>query len=234
MEIYNEDCFETLKRIKDNSVDLFLLDLPYGQTSNKWDVEIDLNNMWKEIKRTLKKDGIVALFCTTKFGITLINSNKKWFKYDLVLEKTKGVGFLCSNKRPLRNHEMIYIFKERQGTYNPQMTEGKPYIRKEKEKSISSNYGSERLLKTINKGERHPLSIQKFKNPSKPLHPTQKSLECLEWLIKTYSNENDLIVDFTMGSGSTGEACQNTKRKFIGCEKDKEIFEIAKNRLIKK
>ena len=296
--IYNEDCFEAFKKVKDKSVNLFLLDLPYGQTACKWDSVIDLEKMWKEIKRTLVKDGIVVMFCTTKFGFTLIQSNPKWFKYDLVWKKSRKVGFLSANKMPLREHEMIYIFKDKQGTYNAQKTEGKPYkakregttsevygrkridgenkgdrhptsivekepdhemmyIFKEKQgtynpqkterdkdykhsgkRSSAEHYGNELKCKSLYKKEdgKHPTSIVEntileYKNPSKTLHKTQKPVDLCEWLIKSYSNEGDVVMDFCMGSGTTGVACKNTKRKFIGVELDKDIFEIAKERL---
>lgn len=269
--IYNEDCFEGFKKVKDKSVNLFLLDLPYGQTSCKWDSVIDLEKMWKEIKRTLVKDGIVVFFCTTKFGFTLIQSNPKWFKYDLVWKKSRKVGFLSANKMPLRQHEMIYVFKDKQGKYNPQKVEGKPY--KKTQSKLSDLYGMEdkEAVKTINKGDRYPTSIVKdlglieggyyrgegkkpfkrmandpnsshptsiientileYKNPYNTLHKTQKPVDLCEWLIKSYSNEADVVMDFCMGSGTTGIACKNTKRKFIGVEMDKDIFEIAKERI---
>jgi site-specific DNA-methyltransferase (adenine-specific) len=315
IKLYNEDCFEAFKKVKDKSVNLFLLDLPYGQTACKWDSVIDLEKMWKEIKRTLVKEGIVVMFCTTKFGFTLIQSNPKWFKYDLVWKKSKKVGFLSANKMPLRQHEMMYVFKEKQGTYNPQKVEGKPYDRTPVD---SKNYGKEfndcyygktptkfkpvkndgyrhptsivekeadhemmyvfkekqgtynpqkeegkpyktkghdtenyyrkdgvnvKIIETDNKGDRHPTSIVDditidventvldFKSVNKTVHKTQKPVDLCEWLIKSYSNEGDTVMDFCMGSGTTGVACKNTKRKFIGVELDKEIFEVAKERI---
>ena len=125
--LHNEDCFGAFKKVKDKTVDLFLLDLPYGQTACKWDSIIDLTEMWKEIKRTMKKEAVIVFFCTTKFGYKLIQSNEKWFRYDLVWKKSRKVGFLSANKMPLRQHEMMYVFKEKGGTYNPQKTEGKEY-----------------------------------------------------------------------------------------------------------
>jgi len=130
MELYNNDCFEILPEIKDGSVDLVVVDLPYAQTACKWDCLIDLDRMWKELKRCCKRDCVYVFFCTTKFGYKLIQSNERWFRYDLVWEKSRKVGFLSANKMPLRKHEMMYVFKEQQGTYNPQKTEGKRYIDK--------------------------------------------------------------------------------------------------------
>ncbi len=406
MELYNEDCFEAFKKVKDKSVNLFLLDLPYGQTACKWDSVIDLEQMWKEIKRTMVKDGIIVFFCTTKFGFTLIQSNPKWFKYDLVWKKSRKVGFLSANKMPLRQHEMIYVFKDKGGTYNPQKVDGEPYKVKRKNtdcelygtkrtdtdnkgdrhptsivekeadhemmyvfkdkggtynaqktkgepfdkgmKKGASVYTDDETFRTnVNHGDRHPTSviepqadhemmyvfkakggtynpqkikdekqkrdwnktkpikcdgvygemvsfgagvnegyrhptsiveqehkykgevtdsyysntfkrqvhnpnaprhptsvvekeaeyeiventILEYKNPHKTVHKTQKPVDLCEWLIKSYSNEGDTVMDFCMGSGTTGVACKNTNRKFIGVEKDEEIFKIAQGRI---
>jgi site-specific DNA-methyltransferase (adenine-specific) len=235
MELYNDDCFNVFPKIKDKSINLFLLDLPYGQTPCKWDSVIDLDKMWIEIKRMMKSNGIIVFFCTAKFGNTIINSNPKWFKYDLIWKKSRKVGFLSANKMPLRQHENIYVFKEEQGTYNPQKTEGKPY------KTIGTGecevYRANKRLDGNNTGDRHPTSIientiLEYNTPAKSLHRTQKPVELCEWLIKTYTNEDDVVMDFTMGSGTTGIACSNTNRDFIGVEMDKEIFEIAEKRIL--
>tara|TARA_R110001606_G_C15327337_1_gene645196 strand:- start:24 stop:1466 length:1443 start_codon:yes stop_codon:yes gene_type:complete len=477
MELYNNDCFNIFPKIKDGSVDLVVVDLPYAQTACKWDCMIDLDKMWKELKRCCKRDCVYVFFCTTKFGYKLIQSNERWFRYDLVWEKSRKVGFLSANKMPLRKHEMMYVFSDtnnndldnsrniglrayakqvkeyinknikeidkavgnqgihhfysftstqfslptektynklievyeldkmegfrtledlkkewkkireptynsqktkgkpynipeiiydgkmynngkpynktainnkgdrhptsiiqipeapedqeerkhemmyvfsdtnsddldnsrnlglrayfknvmkyigktkkelmkkigqgidhplrikstqfalptekiynklievykldkmegfrtledlknewgkiREPTYNPQKTEGKPY--KPNRKTETNVYGTIKLTNDENKGDRHPTTIVKFNNPKKSLHRTQKPVTLCEWLIKSYSNEGDLVLDFTMGSGSTGVACKNTKRKFIGIEKDKEIFKIASERLL--
>jgi site-specific DNA-methyltransferase (adenine-specific) len=186
--------------------------------------------MWIEIKRIMKPNTIIVFLCNTKFGYALINSNPKWFRYDLVWEKSRKVGFLSANKMPLRKHENIYIFKKEQGTYNPQKTEGKPYKNGE-DKNSNNVYGITKEKGTLIKTDRHPTSILKFNNPTKSIHKTQKPVELIEWLIRSYSNEGDLVMDFTMGSGTTGVACKNTNRNFIGIERDTEIFELAKNRL---
>jgi len=300
IKLYNDDCFNHFKKVKAKSIDLFILDLPYNQTALKWDKDIiDLDKMWLEIKRIMKPAAVIVMFCTAKFGYRLIHSNPKWFKYDLIWKKSKKVGFLSANKMPLRQHELVYIFKEKQGTYNPQKTEGKPYqikrdgvcgvyktkrtagenkgdrhptsiieqplhqhesvyIFKDKQgtynpqktegkpykrnrKKEKTVYGSREESNTDNKGDRHPTSIieeeppentfLEFNNPQNTIHRTQKPVDLLEWLIKTYSNEGETVMDFTMGAGSTGIACMNTKRKFIGIEKDEEIFKLAKNRI---
>jgi len=241
LEIYNDDCFNIFPKIKDNSIDLFILDLPYGQTACAWDTCIDLNKMWIEIKRMMKPSAVICFFCTTKFGYSLIKSNEKWFKYDLVWKKSKKVGFLSANKRQLRNHENIYIFKNKQGTYNPQKTEGKPYNKTNtgNNNKDGCSYGivdrSSHLEgegnRKINKGERHPTSVIEHNSVWRSTHRTEKPVGLLEYLIKSYSNEGDTVMDFTMGSASCGEACFNTKRKFIGVEKDDDIFLLAQERL---
>ena len=279
MEIYNDDCFKVFPKMKDNSVDLFVLDLPYGQTKCKWDTVINLEEMWKQVKRIMKKDAIICFFCTTKFGYTLIKSNEKWFKYDLVWKKSRKVGFLSANKRQLRNHENIYVFKQEQGTYHPQKVDGKPYVDKRSGGSRSNAYRDKLENEpVINKGDRFPTSviehenlgeiqggyyrgengkpfkrmaaskdgklhptsviehentILEYKSVHKTIHRTEKPVGLLEYLIKSYSNEGDTVMDFTMGSGSCGEACFNTKRKFIGVEMDDDIFVLAQERLSK-
>jgi len=386
IKLYNASCFDVFPKIKDKSIDLFVLDLPYGQTACAWDTCIDLSKMWIEIKRIMKPSAILCFFCTTKFGYTLIKSNEKWFKYDLIWKKSRKVGFLSANKRQLRNHENIYVFNndnnddieikrnielrkyaekvfkyinkpkneiikecgqglyhfffrisssqfalpieknykklielykinkmkgflkyedmiklEDKTTYNPQKTEGTPYKTKESDLTNSyyrdnkSNYKS---IANDNKGDRHPTSIieheniyvfkdkqgtyhpqktegkeynkyrptqnittidgaygkifkanteqkvndrfptsiientiLKYNNPHKTIHRTEKPIGLLEYLIKTYSNEGDTVMDFTAGSLSCGVAAFNTKRKFIGVEMDKDIYELGLNRI---
>jgi len=233
MELHNDNCFNILPTLKDKSIDLVLVDLPYGQTACKWDVCIDLEKMWEQLKRIGKENTAYIFFTTTKFGNKLINSNEKWFRYDLVWEKNVSVGFLSANKMPLRNHEMIYVFYKKLPTYNPQKIPlDKPDIRKDS-KEFNNIYGHIKQNLGREYTDRYPVSIQKFKNPHhKHLkHRTQKPAEACEWLIKSYSNEEDTVLDFTMGSGSTGVACKNTNRKFIGIELDDEIFKIAEERI---
>lgn len=319
--IYNDDCFNIFEKISSKSINLILVDLPYGQTACKWDVCIDLKKMWDNLKRICKDNCQYLFFTTTKFGYKLIDSNPKWFRYDLVWEKAIAVGFLSANKMPLRSHEMIYAFsyqnlddvertrnlelreyskilfeyinkpskqidkdignhgvshfrgykgcqfslptektynklielynidkmegfkkfdelkfesdKKTKMTYNPQKTPGKPYKIKQHTLRNIGVYGSKSLPATENiTGDRHPRSVLKI-NGEVGLHPTQKPADLCEWLIKTYSNENDLVLDFCMGSGSTIEACKRSNRRYIGIEKDKDIFEIAKKRLEK-
>ena len=284
MELYNDDCFNVFPKIADKSIDLFLLDLPYANkkfgncTACKWDTPIDLEKMWVEIKRTMKPTSMVVFFCNTKFGFALIESNPKWFAYDLIWKKSRKVGFLSANKQPLRQHENIYIFKDKTGTYNPQKTEGKPYkaFETKNNKKIGEVYGG-KSIHNANKGDRHPTSIieiepeikdkscyqvhkdiqhaktradpkgleprhptsvidledtiLEFNNPHKPQHRTQKPVDLCEWLIKTYTNEGDVVCDFTMGSGTVGVACKNINRKFIGVEREEDIYNIAVERI---
>jgi site-specific DNA-methyltransferase (adenine-specific) len=237
--IYHDDCFNKFKDIPDKSVQLVCVDLPYNQTCCDFDKEIiDLEKMWIELKRILKPNGQAVLFCTTKFGYNLIKSNEKWFRYDIVWEKTMSVGFLSANRRPLRSHELIYLFhnptkpKALNWIYNPQKTAGKPFHRERKPEKINI-YGSLVRTRTDNPtGDRHPTSVLKIQNSnSKSKHPTQKPVDLCEWLIKTYSNEEDVVMDFTMGSGSTIIACINTNRKYVGIEKDENIFLTAQKRI---
>ena len=236
MELLNGDCLEIMPTLQKDSVDLVVVDLPYGQTACNWDSIIDMEKMWVQLKRICKSNATLVFFTTTKFGYKLIASNEKWFRYDLVWEKSSPVGHMSANKCPLRSHEMMYVFGKPSGgtkTYNPQKTEGKPYkVKAHHYLSSVDVYGSTKVVDSENKtGDRHPLSIQKFKHDKEKLHRTQKPVEACEWLIKSYSNEGDTVLDFTMGSGSTGLACKNTNRKFIGIEMDVDIFKTATDRL---
>jgi site-specific DNA-methyltransferase (adenine-specific) len=240
IKLYNDDCFNVFTKIQkeikieEDKIDCICVDLPYGQTACKWDSIIDLDKMWIELKKICKKDCIYIFFCTTKFGVSIINSNPKWFKYDLVWEKTKSVGFLNANKQPLRSHEMIYIFYNKRRTYNPQKTPGEPYGGR-KDRIDKGIYGEYKKIANGNEsGYRHPKSIQLFKSIIKTKHPTEKPIEALEWLIKSYTNEGDLVMDFTMGSGTCGLACNNLKRDFIGVELEEEYFKLCENKINKK
>ena len=244
MEIYNQDCIECLKDMEERSVDLFVLDLPYANkkfgkcTAMVWDSPIDLDEMWKQIKRTMKPSAVIIFFCNVKFGYSLIHSNPKWFRYDLIWKKSRKVGFLQANKQPLRQHENIYIFADRttpEGIYNPQKEKREKELKMERKgKNIETEIYSGNptsLPERSTYTHRHPTSVIEHNNPSKSIHKTQKPVSLLEWLIKSYSNEKDIVCDFTMGSGTTAIACLETKRYFIGCEKDKDIFCLAKERI---
>ena len=234
MELHNDNCFNILPTLNDKSVDLVLVDLPYGQTANKWDICIDLEKMWEQLKRIGKEKTAFIFFTTTKFGYKLIQSNEKWFRYDLVWEKSNLCGFLSANKMPLRKHEMIYVFYKKLPTYNPQkILMDKPRTDKFNTTLKNGNYGEIPQNFTRVYTHKQPVSIQKFKSSihSKSKHSTQKPVEACEWLIKSYSNEGDVVLDFTMGSGSTGVACKNTNRKFIGIEMNEEYFKVAEERI---
>ena len=233
-ELWNGDCLELMKNIPDGSVDLVLCDLPYGTTRNKRDSIIPLDSLWKQYKRVIKDNGAIVLFSAEPFTSLLITSNIQWFRYDLIWSKTQGSDFLNANRKPLRSHENICVFYKKQPTYNPQKTDGKPYKAKSGE-TTSSNFGKfNGNHHTENKdGKRCPLSVLRFSgehNRGKQ-HPTQKPTDLLEWLIKTYTNECETVLDNSMGSGSCGVACVNTNRNFIGIELDEGYFNIAKKRI---
>lgn len=233
------DCLEKMDVIKDESVDLILTDLPYEETSNKLDIKIPFKPMWKQYERIIKPKGTILLFGQGMFYVDLVSSNKKLFKYDIIWNKVLMTGHLNAKRMPLRCHEQIAVFYKKLGTYNPQMTEGKPlhskgksYLTKEHK---NQNYGHFNMTDDSRAGStlKYPKSIVTFQkpHPSKAKHRTEKPVELLEWLIKTYSNEGDLVLDSCMGSGGTGEACFNTNRSFIGIEKDEIEFIKADNRL---
>ena len=236
--IYYDDCFNKFKDIPDKSVQLVCVDLPYNQIACDFDKEIiDLEKMWVELKRILKPNGQALFFCTTKFGIKLINSNPKWFRYDIVWEKARPIGHLIAKKSLMKKHEMIYLFhnstkpRDLNWIYNPQMIKGEPY--KGRSGTYRKNiYGDKAITSHNTTGDRFPSTIIKYPSPTtNKLHPTQKPVEMCEWLIKTYSNEGDVVMDFTMGSGSTIVACINTNRTYIGIEKDEKYFKIAEQRI---
>lgn len=232
------NCLELMKDIPNKSIDMILCDLPYKETGNKWDKNIDLNQMFSEYRRIIKDDGCIALNGTFKFGVQLYNAAPDLYKYDWVWEKDNGTNAPNVNYQPFRTHEFIFIFGKGRVTngtripmkYNPQKTEGKPY--KQKSGRISENWkgGLNNIITDNKDGLRQPKTILKFKR-DKGFHPTQKPVALLEYLIKTYTNENDIVLDNCMGSGSTGVACVNTNRNFIGIEVDENYFNIAKGRI---
>ena len=230
IDIKQGDCLELMKDIPDESIDMILCDLPYGTTKNKWDSVIPLNKLWKSYERIIKDNGAIVLFSQMPFSAELVHSNLKLFKYEWIWQKDNGTGFLNAKKMPLKIHENILVFYKKLPLYNPQMRTGfKPY--KCKQGRHSTNYGAyEQGHITESNGERYPIDIIKFKKDS-GLHPTQKPVELLEYLIKTYTNENETVLDNCMGSGSTGVACVNTNRNFIGYELDEKYFEIAEKRI---
>ena len=228
MNIINGDCIQEMKKLDDESVDLLFCDLPYGQTKCKWDCLIDLNLFWEQVNRICKKTTPMFFTCTTRFGVSLINSNPKNFRYDMVWEKSKKVGFLSAKKMPLRNHEMIYVFYRKLPLYDVSH-----HTKRELNAShisYSNIYGSYKPGPRIMYEPPLPVSVLKF-NSQRGKHSTHKPFSLMEWILRYYSKENDVILDPTMGSGSTGIVCQNMGRFFIGIEKDKDIYDDAKNRL---
>ena len=233
-KLYKGNCLEVMDRLIEEGVkiDMILTDPPYGTTRNKWDSIIPLNDMWGKLNELIKPNGAICLFAQTPFDKVLGSSNLKELRYEWIWEKPQGTGHLNSKKMPLKSHENILVFYKNLPTYNPQM-EGDEIrkVRRNGKKSTTSNYGKFINIKeSIYKG-RYPKTVLKFNKDKTHLHPTQKPVDLLEYLIKTYTNEGDLVLDFTMGSGSTGVACLNTGRKFIGIELDEKYFNIAKDRL---
>lgn len=233
--LYQGDCLDLMKNIPDKSVDMVLCDLPFGTTMNKWDKKIDLQVLFAEYRKLVKIGGVIALFSQQPFTTDLIQANRKQFRYEWIWQKVQGTGHLNSHKMPLKAHENILIFYDKLPTYNPQKTFGHKYYRAIHNKS-STNYGKQDLCETIcEDGSRYPVDVIKFAqcncSKDKPVHPTQKPVDLLEYLIKTYTNEGETVLDNCMGSGSTGIACVNTNRNFIGIELDEHYFEVAKNRI---
>ena len=229
------DCLERMKEIPAGSVDLVLTDPPYGTTACKWDSIIPLEPMWEQLRRVIKPNGAIVMTASQPFTAALVMSNPKMFRYDWVWEKTMATGALNANKMPLRAHESVLVFYSSLPTYNPQKKEGKPYRKILKAEMVGKCYGGTGLadeFEQVNHGKRHPRSVVKISNPNHgSLHPTQKPVALMEYLIKTYTNEGDTVLDFTMGSGTTGVACLNLNRKFIGIEMDENYFNIAKQRI---
>ena len=298
MEIYNWDCLEKMKDLETGSVDLLFCDLPYGQTACKWDCLIDLELFWKEVNRVCKINAPMFFTCSTKFGVSLINSNPKNFRYDLVWVKSAPTGFLNAKKMPMKKHEMVYVFYRKLPFYNIADNHTHKFLKETEVKNEDGCYGK-RGKKEISNKYYPPLPTSVMKEPEneevkygimgraeepenevvepknedstygktnkyvtkyaskerresgsttaydpplpntilevpsqKGKHATQKPTALMEWILKYYSRENDLVLDPTMGSGSTGVACQNMNRRFIGIEMDEKIFEDAKKRLI--
>ena len=227
--LFKGDCLEVMKNIADDSVDFILCDLPYGVTRNKWDIIIPFEELWKQYNRVIKKNGAIVLFGSQPFTTLLISSNMKNFRYCLVWEKNKFSDFLNANRKPMKTNEDLCVFYKRLPTYNPQYWYSTPYERWNTQKAVDkqTNYGKHKKNKAKSEGRRLPTTVLKFNRVERPKHPTQKPVDLLEWLIKSYTNEGDIVLDNCMGIGSTGKAAKNTKRKFIGIEKDETYYENA-------
>ena len=247
MNLIKGECLEAMKDIPTGSVDAIITDPPYGTTACKWDSVIDFELMWEQLNRIIKPNGAIVLFGSQPFTSALIMSNIKNYKYDWIWNKINGSNFLNAKRQPLRSNENISVFYKKQCTYNPQLVDrDKKNIRDPKKKYGSGKgtvYGNTKPNFMFNKGREIPLTKlypkniisinnrEKETHPSKVLHNTQKPIALMEYLIKTYTNEGETVLDFTMGSGSTGVACVNTKRNFIGIEMDSNYFEIAQKRI---
>jgi len=231
------DTIEQMKLLSDKSIGLICADLPYGSTANKWDSIIPLDLLWEQYQRILQPKGNIILFGAGLFAFKLALSNEKLFRYDMVWKKSKCGSPLTAKYMPLKKHEMILVFGKSASYYMPQMTEGTPYKRKWTPNKVNNmEYGIAGVV-TDNKGTRHPTTVLDFPQQWRrqdQLHPTQKPLELLEWIINGYSNENDTILDNTFGSCTTGIACINTNRNFIGIENNKEYFNISLKRVEEK
>jgi site-specific DNA-methyltransferase (adenine-specific) len=253
MQFLKGDCLEVMKTLPDKSIDCFICDLPYGCLSGRaigktaetkkcfsgdvngcnWDVKIDLSKFWEQIKRLAKNDHTpVLMFCTTKFGAELIASNPSWFRYDLVWNKSRGVGFLCANKMPLRSHEMIYVFAKKGAYYKRVDVEGKPYVKKSKEE-VSEQYGVKRT-EGINTGTRCVVSIVDCLNSAghhrkgkQGNHPTQKPAELYEWILKRYCIEGGTMLDPTAGSFTSCFTADKLGYKSIGIEMNETFYNKA-------
>lgn len=230
------DCLERMKEIPDGSVDLVLTDPPYGTTACKWDAVIPFEPMWSEVWRVAKALAPVVMTSSQPFTSTLVGSMIKAFKYSLVWHKTEPTGFLNAKRMPLRAHEDINVFYRYSGTYNPQMTHGHPRkVARNVDRStkVSECYGDQSGVTSYDSTSRYPRSVLTFATDKRTsnLHPTQKPVALMEYLIRTYTNEGETVLDFTMGSGTTGVACVNTGRNFIGIERDPGYFEIASKRI---
>lgn len=237
-KIYNMDCLEGMNNIKDKSVDMILCDLPYGTTRCKWDTVIPLDELWKHYERIIKDNGAIVLFAQTPFDKVLGSSNLKMLKYEWIWEKTQATGHLNAKKMPMKAHENILVFYKKLPTYNPQKTSGhKPINTYTKYIATQNNtdlYGE--MKQEISGGgetDRYPRSVQIFSSDKQRscLHPTQKPEKLCEFLIKTYTNEGDLVLDNCIGSGTTAVAAINTNRNYIGFESDENYYNIAIDRV---
>ena len=229
IQIKQGDCLELMKEIPEESIDMVLCDLPYGTTACKWDVVIPFEPLWEQYNRTIKDNSAIVLFGSQPFTTELNHSNLKMFRYEWIWIKNNSTGFQLANKRPLKKHEIISVFYRKQPTYNPQGLQ--VYGKINRRKPTGDNWLEMNNNEYIQRFTNYPTQILEFGYDKEKLHPTQKPVALLEYLIKTYTNEGDVVLDNCMGSGSTGVACINTNRNFIGYELDEHYFQIAKERL---
>ena len=231
IDLLHGDCLELMKDIPDESVDMILADLPYGTTACKWDEVIPFDLLWEQYERVIGKSGAIVLTASQPFTSALVMSNPKWFKYAWVWQKSRAANGMIARHQPLKYHEEVLIFGKGRVTYNPQ---GIVHVNEEASQGgVSSDIkgNQKRDRKYIKKYTNYPSTIQRFKSEGKTVHPTQKPVPLMEYLIKTYTNEGNTVLDNVMGSGTTGVACKNLNRNFIGMELDEDYFNIAKERI---
>ena len=237
IKLLQGDCLELMKDIPDGSVDMILADLPYGTTKLKWDEIIPFEPLWEQYERIIKDNGAIVLTASQPFTSALVMSNPKLFRYEWVWEKTMASNFALARKQPFKKHENILVFYKKQPTYNPQMEEGKPYVDKRETGVRNASVGTSANVKRVpikNNGTRFPSSVQKYSNGNNSnVHPTQKPVPLFEYLIKTYTNEGETVLDNCMGSGTTAIAAINTNRNFIGFELDENYYNVAQDRIKK-
>lgn len=233
IDLRKGDCLELMRDLPDKSIDAIICDLPYGTTACKWDTIIPFEPLWEQYKRIIKDGGAIVLTASQPFTSALVMSNPEMFKYEWIWEKTMATGGLMAKYRPMKAHESVLVFNvNKTSIYNEQRLEGEAYKRVEGKKKNSVIGDKEGGYITVNNGGRAARSVFKISNPNaNSLHPTQKPVKLMEYLVKTYTNEGDLVLDNTMGSGTTGVACINTNRNFIGMELDDKYFEIAEKRI---
>ena len=236
IELIQGDCLEKMKDIPDGSIDMVLTDPPYGTTACKWDSIIPLEPMWEQLKRIIKPNGAIVMTASQPFTSTLVVSNLKMFKYSMVWKKSQSTGHLNAWRMPMRAHEDLVVFYNKPPTYNPELKDKdvaniRPVTRRTKKTDC---YGIHKLdAHRCPPDKTMPNSVLHYNNAQGTVHPTQKPVALMEYLIKTYTNEGELVLDFTMGSFTTAIACLNTKRSFIGIEKDEHYFQVGKDRLEK-
>jgi DNA modification methylase len=239
--LYLGDCLEVMATLPDASVDMILCDPPYGTTACKWDTVIPFEPLWEQLKRVLKPNGAAVFTAAQPFTSALVMSNPDWFKYDWCWRKPKGTGHLNAKKQPMRDKEDVLVFYARQPTYNPQFGSGEPYTKlKGGKKTKVSEHGATTYGKFYtgaefcndNDGRRYPKQVLEFGVVERgTVHPTQKPVALMEYLIRTYTNEGETVLDNCMGSGTTGVACANSGRRFIGIERERKYFDIACERI---
>lgn len=229
------ECIEEMNRLalKNVKVDLILADLPYGTTRNKWDSVIPLDELWEAYEGIIHDRTAIVLTAQLPFDKILAVSNLKMLRYEWIWKKTQATGHLNARKMPMKNHENVLVFYKKLPTYNPQLIEGTPYSGVARAKNSSSNYGKQVDVVVKNSGFRYPVTVQEFKRDTPKLHPTQKPLALFEYLILTYTNPGDLVLDNVLGSGTTAIACENTDRRWIGIEQDEGYINIIRDRLEK-